>query len=185
MTKINSLYLLLAVALVQLYVPAKMVVDNETIVRNGTVHKFKTAPIDPSDPFRGRYILLNFEASSVNVINPDEWDNNEEVFLQLTHDESGFSEIAGVSKTLPDGISDFVKAKVSYVTYDSIPKIMIDYPFARFYMEESKAPKAEEIVFKAAIDTNSITYAIVYIKNGTAVVTDVMVNNHSLKELAT
>lgn len=40
------------VAVMQLYVPGKMIFDNEDILETGIEYKFKTAPIDPSDPFR-------------------------------------------------------------------------------------------------------------------------------------
>ncbi len=37
--------------LAQLYVPASMIFRNERVIREGTAFKFKTAPIDPNDPF--------------------------------------------------------------------------------------------------------------------------------------
>ena len=42
------------VALVQLFVPAKMILDREDILDMGKEYKFKTEPIDPNDPFRGK-----------------------------------------------------------------------------------------------------------------------------------
>ncbi|MBA4241981.1 MAG: GDYXXLXY protein, partial [Sphingobacteriaceae bacterium] len=39
------------VALIQLYVPAKMIFDSEDILTTGKEFKFKTEPIDPNDPF--------------------------------------------------------------------------------------------------------------------------------------
>jgi uncharacterized membrane-anchored protein len=49
-----------ATALLQAFAPLKMVYDNEMTIRQGTVYKFKTQPIDPSDPFRGKYVSLDF-----------------------------------------------------------------------------------------------------------------------------
>ena len=42
-----SIFVLLA--LVQLYVPARMILQQEAILRTGRTYQFKTAPIDPSD----------------------------------------------------------------------------------------------------------------------------------------
>lgn len=179
-----SILFLLVIALVQLYIPAKMIWGYESIIQNGAAHKFKTAPIDPADPFRGRYIRLDFEATSTAIPDASIWDINQEIFVQFRINAEGFSEIADITKSPPEQQADFVKAKVDYVIDDSIPKIFIEYPFTRYYMEESKAPYAEEVVFKAATDSNSVTYALVYIKNGTAVIKDVLINNESLKELS-
>ncbi|HUR30287.1 MAG TPA: GDYXXLXY domain-containing protein, partial [Saprospiraceae bacterium] len=48
--------------LVQLYVPASMIMESEKVLKEGKEFKFKTAPVDPTDPFRGKYVELNFDA---------------------------------------------------------------------------------------------------------------------------
>ena len=58
----RNLILLLLLVCLQLFVPAKMIYDHEAILNKGKVFKFKTAPVDPSDPIRGKYITLQFEA---------------------------------------------------------------------------------------------------------------------------
>lgn len=55
------------VAVVQLYVPSKMIWDREEVLRTGTEYKFRTAPIDPTDPFRGKYITLRFDDNTVDI----------------------------------------------------------------------------------------------------------------------
>ena len=44
--------LFILVALAQLFVPAKMILDREDVLSTGTAFNFKTRPIDPTDPFR-------------------------------------------------------------------------------------------------------------------------------------
>lgn len=51
--KKTLLSVFILVAIVQLYVPAKMILDREDILDTGKEYKFKTEPIDPNDPFRG------------------------------------------------------------------------------------------------------------------------------------
>ncbi|HMB62545.1 MAG TPA: hypothetical protein VKN36_05700, partial [Eudoraea sp.] len=58
-----------------------------------------------------------------------------------------------------------------------------DYPFDRFYMEESKANEAELTYRQSQRDTSKITYALVRIKNGEAVLKDVMIDGISIREL--
>ncbi|MFL6501202.1 MAG: GDYXXLXY domain-containing protein, partial [Candidatus Udaeobacter sp.] len=48
------------VALAQLTVPAAMVWQRNQTLEQGRVWKFRTAPVDPVDVIRGRYIALRF-----------------------------------------------------------------------------------------------------------------------------
>ena len=59
--KKTQIVLFVLVALAQLYVPAKMIWDQEDVLKNGSEYKFKTDPVDPNDPFRGKYITLSFD----------------------------------------------------------------------------------------------------------------------------
>ena len=62
---LNKRYLFagfILVALLQLFVPANMIWQEEGTIQEGTEFHFKVAPVDPNDPFRGKYISLAFEA---------------------------------------------------------------------------------------------------------------------------
>ena len=170
------------VALVQIYVPAKIILDRAIVLSSGKEFKFKTAPIDPSDPFRGKYINLNFNENTVEIQNKENWARGETVFVLLTTDNNGFAKIKSVSKVKPLDNQDFLKAKVDYVIYDG-SKLSIEYPFDRFYMEESKAYDAELTYKRALPDTSQVTYALVNIKNGESVLKDVMINGISIREI--
>ncbi len=62
--------------------------------------------------------------------------------------------------------------------------LVINYPFTRYYMEESKAKAAELAHRRSLRNDQEVTYALVNIKNGDAVLKDVMINGVSVKELA-
>lgn len=163
--------------LLQLWAPASMIFKRESVLKNGKVFKFRTAPVDPNDPFRGKYIVLRFDDNSyVNKENIS-WENGENVFVKLTTDTAGFAKIASIHKKYPGAGNDCIKAKVDYVGYDSLKNIFIDWPFVRFYMEESKANAAEQAYIKASSDSNQLTYALVKVKNGDAVLENVFINN--------
>ena len=100
----------------------------------------------------------------------------------LTTDENGFAKIKSVSKLEPADKQDFLKAKVRFISYDG-SKLTIDYPFDRFYMEESKAYDAELTYNRSRRDTNSVAYALVNIKNGESVLKDVMIDGISIREI--
>lgn len=182
--KTFSLLALLVVAAAQLFVPSKMIMDHESILEKGNEFRFKTAPIDPGDPFRGKYIRLNFDATEFDVGKETDWESRETVFVILENDEKGFAKITGVSKEPAKENLNYVKAKVSWLSEnDSVNTLMIEYPFDKFYMEESKALLAETAYHDAAVDTNQIAYAVVNILNGSAVICDVMIDGKSINDV--
>ncbi|MDB5256034.1 MAG: hypothetical protein JWM14_729 [Chitinophagaceae bacterium] len=167
----------------QLYVPAKMVFDRDNILVTGKPFKFKAAPIDPSDPLRGKYIVLNFEATSVPVAQGTDWSYESPVYLELTNDSSGYAMISAAHHEEPsDATTDYILAKVSYFNNND-NTLSIQYPFNRYYMEESKAQDAEDLYRHTAGDSTQVTYALVYVKNGEAVLKDVLVNDMSIKDI--
>ncbi len=171
------------VALAQLYVPAKMILDKEDVLDTGTEYRFKTAPIDPNDPFRGKYITLSYDENTVEIPNKQDWIRGETIYVFFMTDNDGFAKIKSILKEKPTNNQDFLKAKVGYVSGNGTNKLTIDYPFDRYYMEESKAYDAELTYRQSQLDTNQITYALVNIKNGDAVLKDVLIDGTSIREI--
>ena len=170
--------------LVQLYVPASMIWERETILQAGEAFKFRTAPIDPYDPFRGRYVSLAFEDTEFAVPEGQDWRYGQEVFVTLEKDKDDFAQVLAISDTEPRG-SAYVRASVSNL-YDTGAgkRVMIQYPFDRFYMDEFKAYEAELGYREAQRDTTQIAYALVRIKDGESVLENVFVNEVPLAEVA-
>lgn len=175
--------LFIVVALAQLYVPFKMIFDREEILETGTEYKFSTTPIDPHDPFRGKYIILSYKDNVAAVKDEKIWFTGETVYVSLVKDEAGFAKIASVSKEKPSENKDFIKAAVSAVSSDATNKLTIYFPFDRYYMEESKAYDAELVYIKSLQDTTQIAYALVSVKEGEAVLKDVLIDGISIKEI--
>ena len=169
--------------LAQLYVPASMIFRDELVIREGTAFKFKTAPIDPNDPFRGKYVSLFFNENAVEVEEATDWAMGELIFATITTDSAGYAIIGSVSKTEPKGPEAYIKATVEYSATDSIHRVYVRYPFDRFYMEEFKAPAAETVYTEATRDSNQVAHALVMIRKGDAVVTDIFIDDVSIKEV--
>ncbi len=182
-TKNKVLIVFILVSLVQLFIPAKMIFDREDVLATGKEFKFRTQPIDPNDPFRGKFVSLQFSENSILIQNQIDWLNNETVFVLLTISNDGFAKIQSVSKIKPLETVDFVKAKVDYIQNSDSTWLFIEYPFTRFYMEESKAPMAEIVYNETVLDTNISTYGLVSIKDGEAVLKDVLINETSIQEI--
>jgi uncharacterized membrane-anchored protein len=170
-------------ALVQLYVPAGMILNREKVLSSGKEYKFQVAPVDPSDPFRGKYITLRYRHNTFQVSDANAWEMGEVVFVHLRRDPSGFARIGQVSKKKPPSSVNYVKARVAYVSQDKPNKtLVVDYPFDRYYMEESKALPAEQAYGASLQDTTQVTYALVNIKAGDAVLKDVMIGEVPIRE---
>ena len=89
----------IVLAVFQLFTPTKMILDQEAVLKKGIAYKFKTQPVDPSDPFRGKYITLSYDISSFKT-NDSLWERNQPVYVYLTTDSLGFAKINSVSKTV-------------------------------------------------------------------------------------
>lgn len=167
----------------QWFVPLQMITEQEDILNTGKLYKFKTAPVDPYDAFRGKYIYLNYANNEVKVTNNEKFTYDDDVFVQVK-DSSGYALIQSVSKKEPNS-GDYVKAKISYSNTNNYRKTVgVEYPFNRFYMNENKAQSAETAYAEANRIPTQSTYALVAVKKGKAVIKDVMINNTSIRVLA-
>jgi uncharacterized membrane-anchored protein len=170
----------LLLVLAQLYVPAKMIWEKEKLLANGKEFKFITAPVDPNDPFRGKYVQLRFQQNSFPIPEQKDWKVNQEIYAKIGCDEEGFAKVEQISKERRADWEFYCKLKVrSIYKY----QLYFTYPFDRFYMEESKAYEAEKIYREAHRDQQQTTYALVTIKNGEAVLKDVCIDGVPIREL--
>ncbi len=174
----------IVLCLVQLFVAGSIIFSNETTIIDGTSYKFRTAPIDPNDPFRGKYITLDFEINMVDVPDAEDWKRGQELFGILTIDSVGYARIDHVQIEKPPSEIDYIAVVMTgKMEANGQEKIFIDLPFDRFYLPETKAAKAEEVYNSAMQDPETVTYALVSVKEGQAVVTDVLIGDQSITEL--
>ena len=189
MTKlITGIGLLLMIGL-QLWLPASMIHDNTQAITTGKPYKFKTRPIDPTDPFRGKYVALSFEMDEAEAFNSAEFENlnsgNQEIYVYLSTDSEGYARATYASLELLDFKQDYVIAILE--DYDD-DYVYFRLPFDRFYMEESKAYEAEVAVRDASRNRNSVDtqapvcYALVYINGDVATLDNVFIDETPLVE---
>lgn len=174
--------LFIVVAFVQLAIPAQMIFKQEAVLENGVAYKFKTRPIDPSDPFRGKYITLDFDINSFKT-KDSLWERNEDILVYLATDSLGYAKIDTISRSiLPNNSKDYVKAKAYW--YSNYSKsVSIRFPFDKYYMKETKAYNAELAVRDRQLDSlPNNTHALVYVNEGEAVLEDVIIDDMSIKD---
>jgi len=174
----NILIAFAITALAQLFVPVKMIYDCEMTAKEGTEYKFKAEPIDPNDPFRGKYITLAF-AMEYLTTKDTTWQAGETAYITLAKDNQGFAKAANLSREKPEG--DYITIEITYKI--AATQLHLKLPFDRYYMEESKAAAAENAYAEYANLTNyKPVYAIVAVKEGNAVLRDVVIDGMPIKE---
>ena len=128
------LMIFVLVALAQLAVPASLIWKREQTLRRGSVWKFRTAPVDPVDAFRGRYIALEFEVEGQEISPPRNAGYHQPIFVTLRQSAEGFAELDQVLPGPPAG-DDFIEARSTGKT--------VSLPFDKYWVTERDAPAAE------------------------------------------
>ena len=165
------------VALVQLAVPAGMIVRREWTLKEGKAYKFHTAPVDPYDAFRGRFVALSLEPNSVS--SEKDFPSRTKVYVTLEEGPDGYAVFTGAFLTPPHD-KDYIKAES---LYNNQGKLSLRLPFDRFYMEESAAPKAEQAYREHSRGKEHDAYVTIRVRDGFAVLENLYVAGKPIAEV--
>ncbi len=170
-----------AMALAQLAVPAWMIGGREWSLRNGMAYKFLTAPIDPYDAFRGKYVALAFEANHATVDKDIQLSTGDTVYVTVETDPTGYARLASTSTTPPNG-ANYIKTRVQYgIPADAANnvdnEVVVDLPFDRYYMDESLAPLAEQAYRANSTQATRNCYATVRVYKGRAAIEELFIED--------
>lgn len=189
--KTISLTLLSLAIVAQFAILGSMIHSRERVLREGEAFRFRTRPIDPADPFQGRYVSLGFENDFVPAHSGETASlrYRAPIYASIETGEDGFARFSAWSRAKP-AKGAFLKTRYlgEKTRWDQAGKrsesqgIRIDIPFGRFYMDEAKAPRAEAAARDATRGTNC--WAVVRVLNGQSVVEDVIARGQSLRDLA-
>jgi uncharacterized membrane-anchored protein len=161
------------VAFAQLSVPASLIWKREQTLRHGSVWKFRTAPVDPVDVFRGRYIALHFEIETEEISPPENTRSGQTVFVTLKTNADGFAEIDQVSTTKP-AVNDFMEAQLLGKT--------IALPFDKYWVTERDAPAAEAAYRAQSRRDKKNAFVSVRVFRGDAAIEQLYLDNQPLGE---
>lgn len=141
--------------------------------------RIQTAPVDPTDLFRGSYVDLHYEIESVKLaqlddsIIPDFKRENigdyKKVYVRLKQDSDGLYKVDLVTKEKPNN-GVYLKGKLE-IPYElkSAATIQVKYGLDNYYAPEEKAKEMESAASaKPAV-------ALVKVRNGHAVLTKIIV----------
>ncbi len=176
---INKKFIFIGLVFAQLLAPSYIVALREIILRKGAVYKFKTAPVDPYDIFRGRYVALSTNQRSVKVSSGEKFERGEMVYLVLGKDKEGFAKVIEAKHNPPKG-KDYVKSKA---TYKSDFYVHFNLPFNRYYMNEHKAPKAERLYRRSQrLGIKNKSYILVRVLNGKTSIEGLYIKDKPIEE---
>ncbi len=195
-SKIILAVVFVLLAAVQLWIPIQTIGQAEEVLQKGKLYKFEIVPCEPTDLLRGKYVTLRFEQLRFEPFT-EEVKKGEPLHVQLKEGEDGYAKIDWVSRSKAnreeslhqDGIQDdFViaeaaRSNMSWNKQKKPSNVNIKFPFNRFYMEESIAKPAEDSLRKwIREDKIEAAYATVRIKDGKAVLEDVLVDGQNFSE---
>jgi len=183
MSRRGLLLAALAVAgAVQLLVPVSMILGRERTLREGTEWRFRTAPVDPEDAFRGRFLALSFAAATPPLPAGAKLDDGQWIYAALHRDADGFAALGPIAATRPRH-GDYLRARLQWIETRKDERLAhLDLPFDRFYLDESAAPAADAAFGASQRGANPRpAWAVVRVRAGDAVLEDVVVDGRSLR----
>jgi len=169
-----SLFALLAT--VQIAVPAWMIARQLSTLREGRPFKFRTAPVDPYDAFRGSFVALQFKAEQTDV--PGPFQLGERVYVALAEDADGFAKVERLSREPLRG-DNVIRAKTAYSPTD---RTYLAFPFDRYYLEEKAAPQAEEAYRNASRRGHEDAWVTVRVHDGYAAIEELYIDGKPIRE---
>ena len=175
MNKLRVIIFLL-VAVAQITVPASMIWKRQRTLREGRLWKFRTAPVDPVDAMRGRYLVLRFEAENFTSAKPLPY--RDTVYAKLKEDADGFAVVDQVDVTPIEG-DDVVKAE-SFSYYERMAHLR--FPFDRLWVTEANAPAAEKAYTEHSRREKVDAYATVRVMAGDAGIEELYIAGQPLRE---
>ncbi|WP_121609943.1 GDYXXLXY domain-containing protein [Mesobacillus foraminis] len=140
----------------------------------------KTVPVDPTDLFRGDYVILQYEAEEIQAqllekevrTKLEKGESNFEVYVPLKLDEGAHVPTKVSFEKPTSGV--YLKGRVQYVTAgrDSIEEVAyVEYSLDKYFVEENTGLELEE----ASASGNLL--AKVKVKNGYAYLVDLSIQD--------
>lgn len=174
-----------ALCLLQWSVPLAVVQKAGKTLEQGTAYRFRTAPVDPADPFRGRYVTLDFEAARIAVPPRFEAARGTRLYAPIVPDADGFATLAAPQRERP-ARGDWLTVRLQWHdAHDALLKL----PFDRYYLDEDLAPEAERLYQTrnrrtAENDPRRPAYAVVRVRDGHALIEELYIDDVPARTLA-
>jgi uncharacterized membrane-anchored protein len=194
--------LLIVLSAAQLTAAAWSIARYEMTLANGSIYKVKTVPVDPADPFRGRYVAIQPVLPAPQRLSPEivalldqagSFRPNTErktAYVVLGSDAEGFAQVVEVVAE-PPRAGDYLKIAsvrlrpIQPAEQGRQPEFVRDIvlPFDRYYMGETAAPAAEQRYRETARRGDDIdTWVTVRVRNGIGVIEGLFIDGVRIED---
>ena len=175
--KILRLGIFILIAIAQLSVPAMMAWGRVQTLARGRVWKLKTAPIDPVDAVRGRYVFLHFDAEDA-YRQAEQLKSIDSVYAILKEGPDGFATVDHLSSSPNPGDSAMKVEPGGF--WDNEQRIV--FPFRYFWVTEKNAPAAEKAYRENSKRGQQNAFVTVRIRDGDSALEQLYIDNQPLTD---
>ena len=161
--------LFFAFAAIIVLIPVYVAISSQNVLNNGKLYKFKPLAYDPFDPFRGKFLRVNYDTNGI----PTDFDfqEGETVYVSVAKDKQGFAYFEEAFKEPPKG-KDYIESKITSSGFgsdrrlemiermddpdfeiseeDVRQRVSIDIPdnLGKYFINEDDALNAEKVLAK-------------------------------------
>ncbi|MFC1648119.1 GDYXXLXY domain-containing protein [Nanoarchaeota archaeon] len=143
----------------------------EYTLKTGEEVILKTRPVDPRDFFRGDYVILNYEISTLDLasLEADTFNVDDKIYVTLNQ-QDGFGIPSGAYRTSPEeGL--FIKGTVKEVKDD---RVDIEYGIESYFVPEGEGKVIERQ------RSGNVDVKVVIDKYGTAMIKAVLIDGEEV-----
>jgi len=176
---------LVCLIIAQLSVPAALMNANERVLKHGITYKFKTAPVDPYDIFRGRYVAIRNEQSMAPLTAEENKKLGQKKrigYAVIAVDQDGYAYVERLVAEKPQ-TENYFKTTIGYsysMTADGTR--YFKFPIDRYYMNERKAPQAEDVYREYSTREKRDAYMLVRVLDGEMVIERLMIGSAPIED---
>ena len=169
-------------AVAQWLLPLSGIWQHERVISRGTLLKIECAAPDPYDPLRGRYLAVRPAQSTVaEPAGFPQGGGLVPVWATLEVGDDGLARIKSLSLEPVSGPTVIPLRARKWGTSNGTDVIWLEWPCGRFYLNERLAPEADKLVAERSRDRKTV--AEVRLLDGRAVLTDILLDGVSIREL--
>lgn len=186
-----------------------MIIRHELTLRHGVVCRFLTAPVDPYDAFRGRYVALALAGAELGAHYSERaFARGQRVYAVICEGTNGYNTIERFAPQAEAGaVCIRTRVEDCWEDYRHVPastngttqagqaqrstyvptgryRVRCRLPFDRYYMDEKLVPEAERAYRDANSGGRQDGVAVVRVWRGQAVIEDLEVGGRPIRELA-
>jgi hypothetical protein len=169
----------------QWLLPLAGIWQNERVIARGTTVRLECVAPDPYDPLRGRYLAVRPAEGQVPKPEGMVGRDGVPVWATLEAGDDGLSRIKSLSLEPVSGptVIRLVAKWPRWEGQTSPETVLVEWPFDRLYLNERLAPDADKLVAERFREGQDRPVAEVRLLDGRAVLTDVLVDGVSIREI--